>query len=244
MTGADDGAAAAAEPFAIGPHRTVEQVVIAKLREAIINGSLRPGDRLTYRDLAQRFGVSVTPIRIALRELSNEGLVEMRPHTGTRVSPLSVDEIEEIFATRIGIEGWLARYGAERLDDAGLRAIRAALDELRKAEKRADLDAYLRHSWEMRAVCYGAAEKPRLFERFRVLYEHSSRYVFLMIADTKRLRRSREDMEVFCSACQALDGVAAQQAIQAALQTTLSYLSDAFDKNATPPVEAGGGATA
>ena len=165
--------------------------MIAKLREAIINGSLRPGDRLTYRDLAQRFGVSVTPIRIALRELSNEGLVEMRPHTGTRVSPLSVDEIEEIFATRIGIEGWLARYGTERLTDANLRAMARALDELRKAERRGDLDAYLRHSWEMRAVCYGAAEKPRLFERFRVLYEHSSRYVFLMIADTKRLRRSR-----------------------------------------------------
>ncbi|WP_423169247.1 GntR family transcriptional regulator, partial [Stenotrophomonas geniculata] len=81
--------------------------MIAKLREAIINGSLHPGDRLTYRDLAQRFGVSVTPIRIALRELSNEGLVEMRAHTGTRVSPLSGDELEELFATRIGIEGWL-----------------------------------------------------------------------------------------------------------------------------------------
>jgi DNA-binding GntR family transcriptional regulator len=229
--------------FAIGPHRTVEQVVIAKLREAIIGGSLRPGDRLTYRDLAHRFGVSVTPIRIALRELSNEGLVEMRAHTGTRVTPLSVDEIEELFATRIGIEGWLARYGAERLTDADLRTIAVELDELRKAERRADLDAYLSHSWEMRAVVYGAAQKPRLFERFRVLYEHSSRYVFLMIADTKRLRRSREDMEVFCAACRDRDGVAAQDAIQAALQTTLSFLSDAFDDNARTLAEVGPGAS-
>jgi DNA-binding GntR family transcriptional regulator len=220
-----------APSFAIGPHRTVEQVVVAKLREAIITGSLRPGDRLTYRDLAQRFGVSVTPVRIALRELSNEGLVESRAHTGARVSPLSVDEIEEIFATRIGIEGWLARHGAPRLRDEAIAEMTEALEGLRDAERCEDLDAYLGHSWAMRATCYGAAEKPRLFDRFRVLYEHSSRYVFLMIADPGRLRRSRLDMEVFFEACRARDGLESQQAIQKALQTTLSYLSEAFDRS-------------
>lgn len=219
--------------FALGAHRTVEQVVVAKLREAIITGSLKPGDRLAYRDLAHRFGVSVTPVRIALRELSNEGLVEMRAHTGARVSPLSVDEIEEIFATRIGIEGWLARHGAARLTDTMIGEMAEELHGLRRAEHAEDLEAYLKRSWALRAACYKAAEKPRLFDRFRVLYEHSSRYVFLMIADPSRLERSLADMEEFYAACQTRDGMAAQDAIQKALQTTLSYLSDAFDKEIT-----------
>jgi DNA-binding GntR family transcriptional regulator len=216
--------------FELGPHRTVEQIVVAKLREAIITGSLKPGDRLAYRDLAHRFGVSVTPVRIALRELSNEGLVEMRAHTGARVSPLSIDELEEIFATRIGIEGWLARHGAERLTDEQLQDMAELLDELREAERADEREAYLRISFALRARCYEAAAKPRLLDRFMVLYELSRRYVFLTIADASRFQQSRTDMEAFFAACEARDGVAAHRAIQEALQHTLLYLVVAFDR--------------
>jgi DNA-binding GntR family transcriptional regulator len=223
---------ASASVFDLGAHRTVEQVVAAKLREAILTGSLRPGDRLAYRDLAQRFGVSVTPVRIALRELSNEGLVEMRAHTGARVSPLSVDEIEEIFATRLGIEGWLARHGAARLGDADIAKMTEAMKGLRQAEREDDLEAYLHHSWAMRATCYSAADKPRLYDRFQTLYGLASRYVYLMMAEPSRLKRSRREMEAFFAACRERNGPASQEAIQAALQTTLSYLSEAFDRDA------------
>jgi DNA-binding GntR family transcriptional regulator len=218
--------------FELGPHRTVEQVVAAKLRAAIINGSLRPGDRLAYRDLAQRFGVSVTPIRIALRELSNEGLVEMRAHSGARVSLLSVDEIEEIFAMRIGIEGWLARHGAELLTDADIATMTKAFQGLRRAESSRDVKGYFQASWELRAACYRAARKPRLFDRFQQLFEHSYRYSFLVIAEPVRLARSRQDMEAFFAACRARDGLASQHSIQAALETTLSYLSERLDAEA------------
>ena len=219
--------------FALGPHRTVEQIVVAKLREAIITGSLKPGDRLAYRDLAHRFGVSVTPVRIALRELSNEGLVEMRAHTGARVSPLSIDELVEIFATRVGIEGWLARSGAERLTDEGIEQMARELEEVRRAERADDREAYLQKSWALRATCYRAAEQPRVFDRFVALYEHSTRYVFLMIADVARFERSRSSMEDFFAACRDRDGVSAQRVIQDALQATLTYLTEAFDKART-----------
>jgi DNA-binding GntR family transcriptional regulator len=215
--------------FTLGQHRTVEGVVATKLREAIINGTLQPGDRLAYRDFARRFGVSVTPIRIALHELANEGLVEMRAHSGARVSPLSIDEIEEIFANRIGIEGWLARQGAERLSDEDLAAMEGHLADLRAAVQDKDLPRYLEASRAMRLVCFARAEKPRLFERFKVLYEHSRRYVFLLIADPSRLQRSRRAMEEFIDACRTRDGEAAQGAIQHALLTSLASISDALD---------------
>jgi DNA-binding GntR family transcriptional regulator len=203
-------------------------VVAVKLREAILTGSLKPGDRLAYRDLAARFGVSVTPVRAALRELSNEGLVEMRAHTGARVSSLSVDELELIFATRIGIEGWLARHGAARLGAADIVEMTAAMERLRAAEKEADLGSYLHYSWAMRATCYLAAEKPRLFDRVEMLYGLASRYVYLMMAEPWRLARSRQEMERFFDACAEQDGEDAEQAIRLALQTTLSYLSEAL----------------
>jgi DNA-binding GntR family transcriptional regulator len=215
--------------FTLGPHRTVEGVVATKLREAIINGTLKPGDRLAYRDFARRFGVSVTPIRIALHELANEGLVEMRAHSGARVSPLSIDEIEEIFASRIGIEGWLARVGAEQLTDENVEEMEGHLAALHVAVGDADLATYLEASRSMRVVCFARAEKPRLFERFNVLYEHSRRYVFLLIAEPSRLERSRRAMNQFFESCRARDGEAAQTAIQQALLTSLGSISEAFD---------------
>ncbi|MEA2406626.1 MAG: hypothetical protein QOE69_745 [Thermoleophilaceae bacterium] len=221
--------------FTLGPERTVEGVVATKLREAIINGTLKPGDRLAYRDFAHRFGVSVTPIRIALHELANEGLVEMRAHSGARVSPLSIDEIEEIFASRIGIEGWLARLGAEELTDEDIEEMEGHLAELLRAVRDGDLGSYLEASRAMRVVCFAQAEKPRLFERFNVLYEHSRRYVLLMIADSYRLERSRRAMERFMETCRARDGEAAQAAIQEALLTSLASISEALDASDDEP---------
>jgi DNA-binding GntR family transcriptional regulator len=226
----DDVPAASPElpVLTLGPHRTVEQVVVAKLREAIITGALSPGDRLAYRDLAQRFGVSVTPVRIALRELANEGLVEMRAHAGARVSPLSLDELEEIFATRIGIEGWLSRHGAQRLTDGAIGRMTVILGEMQQSERANDRESYLLGTWSLRTTCYEAAGKERLLDRFRTLYDLSTRYHFLTIRDASRFARSLGLMEDFFAACRDRDGARAERVMQGALEWTLSYLSDAI----------------
>jgi DNA-binding GntR family transcriptional regulator len=218
-------------------HRTVEEALVDQLRLAIVTGSLKPGDRLVYRDLARRFGVSVTPVRIALRELSKEGLVEMRAHAGARVSVLSLDELEEIFVIRMGIEGWLSAFGAVQLTDERIAAMAALLDEVRRAEKADDREGYLDRSWAFRRCCYEAAAKPRLMERALALYDLSSRYHFLTIAEGSRFAQSRAIMEEFFVACQARDGVAAKRVMQDALQWTLTYLTAAVIEADTTTVE-------
>jgi DNA-binding GntR family transcriptional regulator len=206
-------------------HRTVEEALVKQLRDAIVTGSLTPGDRLVYRDLARRFGVSVTPVRIALRELSKEGLVEMRAHAGARVSLLSLDELEEIFVIRIGIEGWLSQFGAEALTDEGIARMAVLLEDLKEAEQADDREAYLQRSWAFRTCCYEAAGKPRLLERTSALYDLSTRYHFLTIAEVSRFAHSRSIMEQFFAACQQRDGASAKRVMEDALKWTLSYLT-------------------
>ena len=206
-------------------HRTVEEALVGELRDAIVTGSLRPGERLVYRDLARRFGVSVTPVRIALRELSKEGLVEMRAHAGARVSLLSTEELEELFVIRMGIEGWLSRHGAEQLTDEVIARMAALLDDVKQTEEADDREGYLNASWAFRICCYEAAGKPRLLERASALYDLSSRYHFLTIAEVSRFAHSRSIMEAFFAACQKRDGAEAKRVMEDALQWTLSYLS-------------------
>lgn len=218
----------AGTPLILLPHRTVEEAAVATLRDAILTGVLQPGERLPYRDLARRLGVSMTPVRTALRELANEGLVELRPHTGAWVTPLSLDELEEIFVTRIGIEGWLARHGAPLLTTEAIGRMAAQLEQLLRAKRADDRGAYLRRAEEFRLVCYEAAGRPRLLDRFTALYEHSRRYHFLTLADTSRFDRSRSNMERFFAACRDRDGETAEYVIREALEWTLTSLAAAF----------------
>ncbi len=148
----------------------------------------------------------------------------MRAHAGARVSLLSLDELEEIFVIRIGIEGWLSQFGAEALTDAGIARMAVLLEDVTQAEQADDREAYLQRSWAFRTCCYEAAGKPRLLERTSALYDLSTRYHFLTIAEVSRFAHSRSIMEQFFVACQQRDGASAKRVMEDALKWTLSYL--------------------
>jgi DNA-binding GntR family transcriptional regulator len=213
----------------VAEERTVEQIVAGELRRSILDGRLGPGERLRYRQLAAQLGVSVTPVRVALKELSSEGLVELRPHAGARVSELGLEELEEVVLTRASLEPWLAMKGAVRLSDDDVSSMRRHLDDVRSATEALDRDGYLRTSWELRAVVYRAAERPRLLARVSTLYDFSLRYHHLNLADRERLARSLGYMEAFSDACAARDGPRAQGVMREAIEWTLEYLVEALE---------------
>ena len=109
---------------------SVEDGVYRALRREIGQLERAPGERLPLEELAARFQVSLTPVRHALRRLESEGLVVSVPRRGSRVAPLSVEELEEIQAIRLGLETFLAREGAERCTKSALAEMTAARREL------------------------------------------------------------------------------------------------------------------
>jgi DNA-binding GntR family transcriptional regulator len=209
----------------LGPDRTVEQVLVRELRSLIADGGLQPGVRLPYRTLAQQFQVSVTPVRMALRELAKEGLVEILPAGGVRVTSLSVQELEDLFASRVGPESWLARIGAPRLTDADLEEMEGCYRTIERAADARDRPSYVASAVEYRLLCYQAAGRPRLLESVRFLVMRSARYNRLTIDPDERFVESRELMMSFRSACIERDGRAAQAAVRAILDRSLEYLT-------------------
>ena len=220
----------------LGDDRTVEQVLTRELRRSIIEGRLQPGVRLPYRDLAARFNVSVTPVRIALRELVTEGLVEFRPHGGARVAPLSREELEHLYATRIGYESLLALRGVAPLDAGALATLDELWQRLERSAGDSDVDTFLRASWEQRLTCYQAAGSPTLVQRAEELYARSGRYNELSLVTDERMRHSLESAAAFRKSCVRGDGRMAATSVRDALMRTLDYLLDAFpsDPSAAP----------
>src|ERR1700719_4244153 len=103
---------------------TVRAMVAQKLREAIMSGTLKPGQRLVERELCEMTGVSRPSIREALRLLEADGLVSTVPHRGPVVSTISLEEARQLYAARAVLEGFAGRECARLRDLAAIwRAI-------------------------------------------------------------------------------------------------------------------------
>jgi DNA-binding GntR family transcriptional regulator len=96
---------------------TTAQQVLENLRHGLVSGVLRPGQRVTQEDVAVRLGVSVAPVREALRVLEQEGQLVYRPRRGYFVTELRIEDLEEIYELRRVLEERLVRRALPELND-------------------------------------------------------------------------------------------------------------------------------
>jgi DNA-binding GntR family transcriptional regulator len=208
---------------------SVEDGVYRALRREIGALRLAPGERLPLEELAGRFRVSLTPVRHALRRLESEGLVVSVRRRGSRVAPLSVDELEEIQALRLGLETFLARRGAERCTDDALREMTDARADLEQAFEAGDLDNYIRSFWSLRDACYRCADRPRLLRALEDQRIRVERYVLYLCRDEEAFADLRRGPDDLLDACRARDGEAAEAATRDALLWVLDELQRMLD---------------
>jgi DNA-binding GntR family transcriptional regulator len=217
---------------------SVEDGVYHALRAEIGRLELVPGQRLPLEELAARFQVSLTPVRHTLRRLESEGLVVSLPRRGSRVAPLSVDELEEIQALRLGLETVLARRGAEAITDAALTEMTAARDEMERAFRAGDLDSYLASFWSLRDACYRCAGRPRLERALQDQRVRVERYVLTLCRDPEAFADLRRGPDTLLEACRARDGEAAETATRDALLWVLAELQRMLDNAEAASAEA------
>src|SRR4051812_17971959 len=111
-----------------GNHRTLAERAFHALHEAIVSGELAPGQRLRIEELAEALQVSHLPIREAIRQLENRGLVQHLPHRGARVTELSLDDLRQLYDARLLIEPEVIQRAAMQFDDDDATRARALLD--------------------------------------------------------------------------------------------------------------------
>ena len=143
-------------------------LVVALIRELIITGELAAGEQLRQRDLAQRFGVSQTPVREAMRRLESEGLLLCDTHRGFTVMSPEDGPVEENFQIRAALESLAASLAAAKIDAEGI----ARLEEL-NARMRAlgeDDPAYADLNREFHFSVYEYARSPLLLSLMRLLW--------------------------------------------------------------------------
>src|SRR5271170_5173613 len=143
-------------------------MVAALIRELVITGELAAGEQLRQRDLAQRFGVSQTPVREAMRRLESEGLLVCDTHRGFTVAAPELGPVEENFQIRAALESLGASLAARKIDAAGLARLRDLNDRMRALSD--DDPGYADLNREFHFAIYEYARSPLLLSLMRLLW--------------------------------------------------------------------------
>ena len=143
-------------------------MVAALIRELIITGELTTGEQLRQRDLAQRFGVSQTPVREALRRLESEGLVIGDNHRGFMVVEADEGSTEENFQIRAALESLGASLAAAKIDEAGVKRLEELNVQMQAAGE--DNSRYAELNREFHLTMYEYAHSPLLMSLMRLLW--------------------------------------------------------------------------
>ncbi len=148
--------------------RAVDAVYEA-LRQAIISSLMKPGERLNVDDLAQKLGVSLTPVRGAIQQLATEGLVEIRPRSGTFVANLTVQDVEETFKIRCALECLAAEEGIANITASDIARLNELLHLLSKEDGQA---VHEKNNSELHQIIIRASNNRRLLELYEGLKAH------------------------------------------------------------------------
>ena len=157
-------------------HRTMAEYALEQLREAIIMGELQPGTPLRLDELARSLGMSISPIREAVRQLEALGLAKHVPHQGARVVPFDIDDLRDLFEVRLALESLAVRRAAMRITADELAEARgqlAALDEARAAK---DVIAAMRAHTDFHFAIYDACGAPWLLQMIRPAWDRTERF--------------------------------------------------------------------
>ncbi|MEW1685201.1 GntR family transcriptional regulator [Streptomyces sp. T12] len=163
------------------------------LRAALVTGELRPGEVYSAPGLAARFGVSATPVREALLDLAREGLVDVVPNKGYRVTAVSERQLDEYTHVRALVEIPTTAALAATADPVALGALRPVAEEIVAAAAAGDLIAYVDADRRFHLGLLALAGNGHLVEVVRDLRHRSRLYGLTALAEQGRLRASAEE---------------------------------------------------
>lgn len=163
---------------ATGGSATAADWITPEIRGLIINGVIRPGERISVKSLEKRFGVSHIPIREALRQLEAEGLVTLLPQRGAIATRVSSQELEDVYDLRRIIEPEVARRAAQRATPADHALLKSAMQRLRDNEP-AGHDRFFDAHWDFHWAVLRPGATAEIDRTLHQLWKTSERYIKL-----------------------------------------------------------------
>jgi DNA-binding GntR family transcriptional regulator len=199
---------------------TLVERAVQGLRDEILDGTLAPGDRVHLTDAAARLGMSMVPVREALRSLAAEGLVCAVPQRGYRVSELSLGDLDDTYRLRLVLDPMAAELAVPNMTERELRVVRTAFDGLVAAYAAGDHVGHARFHRDFHFAIYEPCASPWLLRFLNQLWENSIRYQRLSHRRRGSLQDRAEEHRRILDAVEASDAAGAAQRVREHLELT------------------------
>jgi DNA-binding GntR family transcriptional regulator len=159
-----------------GGYNPLANVVLEHLREAILDGRLKPGERIRQEAIASEMGTSRIPVREALTRLQNEGLVTLTSHVGARVAQLRLDELDELYLIREQLEPTAIAQSTPNLRAGQLRKLAEYVEQMEASADIEDPSRWVDLDRQFHLAAYAGAKLPRLLEMIEGLWNATQQY--------------------------------------------------------------------
>lgn len=160
-------------------HQTLREKILENIRDAILKGDLSPGERVSEPDIAERYGISRTPIREAFRQLESEGYLTVIPRKGAVVAKHTEKDIEEFYSIKSVLEGYAAQLAADKMTPKDIDKLETINKRLEKLSKGKDVKTFFRAHNEFHEYFIRAAGNQKLLELIQQLLK---KFEYLRIA--------------------------------------------------------------
>lgn len=202
-----------------------------QLREALFAGRFEPGSQLTLRNLAETFGISITPVRDAVTRLVAQRVLEQGPRNTAVVPDVGAETLRQLTQLRVQLEGLAANEAAKRVTPAGLSGLEERLATMRKLIKDGELDTYLDNHRRFHFGIYEMAGNELLQQIIENLWLRCGPVLSFVVPDYVRSLKGTDHHAAVLKALKQGDGTTAQIEIVADVEEASAYLLGLADQN-------------
>lgn len=206
-------------------HRNLYLEVADRVRELIEHGELEPGERISEKNLCERFGVSRTPLREALKVLTTEGLVDLLPNRGARVIQLTIKQVKDTYDLMSALEGLSGELACQQISDAGIEAICDLHERMLEHYRKRELAEYFAVNQQIHESILTAANNEPLMEMYNNLNQRVKRVRYSKKMTDEFWRKAVGDHEEMVAALKLRDGKRLGQILRDHLCNKLEVVS-------------------
>lgn len=187
--------------YPIERHLTLRERIVDFIKDAIIRGELRPGERVHEPELAMRFGVSRTPIREAFRQLESEGFLTVIPRKGAVVSSITDKDVKEFYAIKGLMEGYAARMACPWVTEREIKRMEGLNEQMDRYAEKEDIKNFFKTDNQFHDVFLKACGNEKLYNLIHTLVQQFERFRITALSLQGRMKESvkqhREIVEAF-----------------------------------------------
>ena len=195
-------------------HLTLREKILENIRDSIVSGSLKAGSRVSEPELAERYGISRTPVREAFRQLEPEGYLTVIPRRGAVVSQFTPKDVEEFYAIKSIMEGYAAHRACENFTEKDLDRLQGINDKLAELARAGDIKNFFKVHNSFHELFIKAADNEKLRELIGGLVTKFQRLRFTSLSLPGRMEVSVQEHEKIIDAFRKKDANLAETLVR------------------------------